>query len=292
MTDLGELLTIEDLIARAELEPTVVDVYVEGRSDVAVLRRVFDFATVEVGVFAIDDRIGIRREDVEPFSDDYGKRAKVIAAAAAVELASPDLTNLIFVVDADWMSITGPVPAQRAMLLWTDRPSVEHYFAEGPPFDRFLSLGLGRTDLDPDDVRSSVENVIRDVAAARIALKSIDIACIETWTRLIDLNTSPPSVDYAEVFRRSLSNVPRRSRPAGWEGIADTLAEFRTMLDERQHSGRGHDIAPALIAILGLVGHFASPEVVEAMMRGSATEQDLLAHSFFSGLVERVRAAA
>lgn len=287
MSDFGDLLILDEVLARAELEPTLYDIYVEGRSDAVVFESLFGYLGLEVSVFAVADRIAIRREEVQPYSADYGNKDKLIAAAALTQhsFRGPK-KNLLFVIDNDWISVTGPYPIYREFLEISDLPSMEHYFLRDPGFQRFLSVGLKLTDLQASQVRSKLEGALRDIAAARLVLRNHQIGCIDKVAALCDFKGSPTSANISEIVKRSAA---RNGDGVAWQALVSQIPDYRSMLEECDHGGRGHDIAPLLIALLKLKGHFADVEVVEAMMRVSVTPQELLAHPFFERVVERTQ---
>lgn len=292
MIDAGDLLTIDELIARAEFEPELVDVYVEGPADVAILKMLFEHLGLEAGVFTVDDRLQVLRSEVEPLFPDYGNRAKLIAAAAVVHRAlGSGQTNLTFVVDADWAYAVGPMPLPVACLFMTEKPSLEHYFLEDAPFSRFLALGVLRPHLDPATVKLQLMGAMLDIAVARVVLEGVNVACLDGLTSVCQFDCTPSTADTREIIRRSLDKIPRPDQPATLQHLLDQCDGYRQMLDEAGHTGRGHDIAKLLVGILGLKGHYADVNVVEALMRTSMTPADMLEHAHFRSIADRVAAA-
>jgi hypothetical protein len=285
----GDLLTIDELIARAQFEPSLIDIYVEGDGDVAVFRSIFDYLELEVGVFAVNARLDIRRNEVEPFSIDYGNRSKLIAAAARVHQELPvTQRTLTFIIDADWAHVVGPVPVLNSCLILTDLPSIEHYFFDGPAFRRFLTLGISKPNADPDKVRPRLVEALQDIAAARIALESVDVECIPKFAALCTFGAEASSADTLEIVRRSIDRIPAGSRSPSMLVISSHLSGYRELIRKSGHPGRGHDIAPLLIAFFSLSGHFADRDVVEALLRTSSTPSELLEYPFFQRVVTRV----
>lgn len=285
----GDLSTIQDLIARAELEPTLVDIYVEGRRDAELVRLVLAEADIDATVFPISDRLDIRSEEIGPYSEDYGNRSKLITAATQIDAALGASGHMYtFVADADWTSVIGPQTVGDTSLLLTDGPSVEHYFLESPSFQQVLSVGLERSECSASDVRKRLLGAMRDVASARLVLNQLNVSCTAKFTALCVFDSDRSSANAVEIVRRSLAAASRSSEFSSRK-IVDQIAVYRGWIEDASHAGRGHDIAPILIKLLSLAGDFAKVPVVEAIMRSSVGVAELLEKQLFQKLVSRIR---
>jgi hypothetical protein len=290
MTHRGDLQTLEELAVRIELEPSLQDVYVEGPGDVAIMRALFAETGITASVYSVKDRLDVRRPEVELYSEDYGNKAILVAAAAIIEgLVGSDSRSVLFVVDSDWAQVTGPMPIAKAYLEHTDLPSMEHYFLDERSFQRFLTQGLQRQELSASVVREQISNALLDVAAARIALEHVKVKCFANPFSVATFTSTESSADTQEIIKRSLAIIPAASRPATWQELTLHSLEYKRWLRDAKHLGRGHDIAPALIHALKLKGDFAHVEVLESLMRASVDTRDLLGHDFFRRVVERCR---
>jgi len=291
VTRAGDLLTIEELIARAELEPSLIDVYVEGESDAAVFRAIFAELGIDAAVFPVRTRLDIRRAEVDPYSSEYGNRTMLITAAMRADAAlRPSNTSLTFVIDADWAQAVGPIQIPLPGLISSDLPSMEHYFLEDRSLRRFLTLGLMKPDLNVSEVKAKLKGCLQDIAAARLTLENFNIACVTKIAAVCDFTSTPTTANADELVRLSFDKVPRASRPVEFATARTLVPGYRQLVTDADHPGRGHDIAPLLISMLSLTGQLSDPEMVETLMRASSVPSELLEYQFFRDVATRVAA--
>jgi hypothetical protein len=287
----GDLQTLEELITRVELEPTMKDLYVEGPGDVAIMEAVLAHAGIKAKVYAVKERLDIRRDQVEEYSEDYGNRSLLVTAAAVLETRlGVAQTSVLCVIDSDWAHVIGPMPLRRSCLEMTDLPSIEHYFLAPSAFRRFLKQGLQRPDAEPEKVKDLLTGGLLDIAAARIALENVNVACLDQPFSLANFKKKPSAANGREIIKRSVERLPAPSRPTTWQKIADNLSVYRQWLEAQEHLGRGHDIAPAIITAFNLKGDLAKPSVIEALMRTTARADELINEPFFRRVVARMAA--
>lgn len=286
----GELSTIDDLIARAKLEPTLVDVYVEGRRDADLVRSMFREAGIDASVFAVSDRLHITREETAPHSSDYGNKAKLVAAAARLDAAlGASGHGISFIADSDWSPVIGPMMLGDTSLFLTDGPSMECYFFVSASFQQVLTSGLERAEASADVVRAQLLGAMQDVASARLLLEEMDVAIIEKFVAVCFFEKNESRADALEIVRRSL-NAARRGKEFSTTRVDQQLQTYRQWISVAGHMGRGHDIAPMLIKLLKLSGDLAKSGVIEAMMRSSVRVSELLMAPLFQRVVSRIRA--
>jgi hypothetical protein len=285
--DDGEFLTVNDLITRAILEPTITDVYVEGRRDADILRLVLAAEGVDAEVFAVNDRLTVPREDVVPFAEEYGNRAKLQAVAGTLDLAlGADRHSYSFLIDSDWALVKGPVPLPSSSLILTDLPSMEHHFIESVSFGKTLRLGFERANAEANEVRSALRGALQDVAAARLVLEDLNVSCIDSFPALCIFSGSKSSADSMEIIRRSL-NAAGRGSEISTSRLSERLATYKEWIETSSHPGRGHDIAPLLIRYLKLKNAFASKSVVEVVLRTGMELHEFLPLRMIQRVVER-----
>ena len=233
------------------------------------------------------------RSDVEAYWPDYGAKGKLVTAAGRVdeELGAAQ-KSLLFIVDADWAPFMGPEPIRRACLLTTDYPAMEHYYLETTALDRFLTLALTRPDLFAADVRVALHGALGDLMAGRMLLHSLHVAAIEKFVALCDFSSIPSVCDSALLVERSVNAARQKGQKVKVSEVGVQLQFFKSMLVGAPRSGRGHDIAPLLIAYLGLKGSLASVEVVERLLRTSVRVEELAHFELFKSILMRVRSAS
>lgn len=271
----GDLQTIDDLLALAEFEPELRDVFVEGRGDVHFFGWYFDERGLEATVLAVSDRLYIPRDQIALDAIEYGEREKLVTLARRVSSELPPGQKRITVIlDADWQDVTGPVLIHRDCVLVTDFPSMEFYFFTESTMERFQRLGLARQPRPFADVQLSLSGALLDVAAVRLVLRGSRVGCTGKFVELCTLSPSS-GADIREILQRSLSGAHASERPANLDSLVEWASDYRQMLVGAAHPGRGHDLAPMLIALFGLRNELAKVEVVEKLMRSTARADEL-----------------
>lgn len=285
----GDLLSIEDLIARAELEPNLADIYVEGSRDAEMLRLVLQAEGIEAEVYPVSDRLKVLRSEVELVDEEYGNRSKLLAASAHVDTArGVDGHRFSFFVDADWTTVRGPQVHVDSSLIVTDVPAMEHYYLQSDSFAKTLQVGLERSDISPDEVRVALKGALRDVAIARLVLKDLHIACIDKFATLCVFKNGTSSANSMEIILRSI-NGAGRGRDIKELNLEERVATYRGWLDAANHPGRGHDIAPLLSKLLRLRNLFGQADALEVLMRTGVEIAEISALPVVRRLVARLQ---
>lgn len=291
--DRGDVYSLDALMTLYELEPTLRDVYVEGRADLGLLQWLFLEENIHGAVFAVDDRVEVPSDVVKDLGQDtHSARGRAVALAIiAHRHLGPDQLCVTVVVDADFAHIVGPVPVDRSCLFMTDDTTVECYVLEPRPLNKLLRTCLHVADsVTAEDVRSAVMPALGDVLATRIVMHEMGVGAVRDVAGVCRLLPNESAADIRELLRRSLTKVPRAEWPSGLDELVEWALAYRDLVASSGQSGRGHDVAPLLIAYLGIKGPLANVEALEAAMRACLDPEDLRDRPLFKQLRARLTA--
>ena len=284
----GEKYSVTALMALYDLEPTLRDIYVEGRTDAVFFDWYFSERGLDARAYAIDDRVEFLPHELEGMQFDSGCRGRVISLAVhASRSLGTDHRGITCVVDADFGRVIGPMPIADAHLLHTDGAALECYALQERPLTKLLRLGLGlEQTISARDVLAAICPALIDLYLARAVLYALGVRCIDAPMKLAKLDSKGVSLSLGLVIERSIGTLSRSERPVAAEDAIAWAEDLRPGTDSEL--GRGHDIALMLSACLGLKPPLGSPQALEAAMRTSLDIDDLVDQPLFVKLEERL----
>jgi len=273
-----------------ELEPDLRDVYVEARPDANFVRWYLRGCGVaHPSVYAIDDRVVVDAERVLACGGEIGPRGRLMALAAEVGVWSvgTDMLGLTCIVDADRDYVFPST--ELSQLSRTDVGSLDVYAFQERPLQQFFDLVLGTREA-ASGVIEELLPVLNELFLIRalLHLDGPDIPMLPSFVACCEFTRSGVRVDSREVLRRSLAIVGEGGRLGSF--LARLEALRGKLPPERLKAVRGHDIAPLLIARLGLKNDWAKPLLVEQAWRGCLSPEDLHPWPLFEELRRRVAA--
>ena len=195
--------TIEDLIARYQLEPHLRDLFVEGPSDQAI----YDWYLKNIGcpgitIFDIDS-IDIDSDILQSYSLPIGSRSRVIALALLLgDSLDPRGPCVRCIADSDFDFVLGP-RVQTAHLLYTDYTSVDMYLYTVHTLDKVLSLSFPIPEANIQPLITSMTRVLQEVFLARTVNQSLG------WNMQFISFTGDCKIDENQVIFNKSSFVKR-----------------------------------------------------------------------------------
>jgi hypothetical protein len=280
---------IQELRTLYTLKPHFRDVVVEGRDDAALLNWFMaEHGIPHVKAFAVDDRVEIPRDVVEPVHPEINVRGRVVALAHEAEqwgLAEPSITC---VIDSDFDLLDG-VERPEGILLATDYAAMEVYALETRPLSKFL-LAVAKSELDVLELRSLLKPVWAVVFALRYVLhRHANGAALVDGFANACIDGAGDVVADASSLMRHVAPTPNAKRI---QELLELHAEYIGRIPEADLQGiRGHDIAPVLVSFLRLRNDLAQPKQVERLLRQSLELRDLDEQPLFQRLLARLSAA-
>lgn len=235
---------IPELSARYKLEPSLRDVFVEGRTD----RSFFQWYLLKSGFTDVKvvliDSVEIPSETLRDLGLTSGNKQRLIALASEFNRS---LGGTAFqptcIVDADEdriLSKTISIP----QLLWTDYSCVEAYLFNEGHFSKFYHMVL-RLDAVDSNLLISYGKILSELFLIRAALRECAIPA--AWITFVDCcNRTETLITFdKDAFIKRLLNA---SNQLSAETILHrTIESLRKLLtSDVRHSMNGHDLLELL----------------------------------------------
>nr|WP_281722557.1 DUF4435 domain-containing protein [Nitrosomonas nitrosa] len=162
-----ERKTVEELIVRYELEPTLRDVYVEGEFDAFLLRWFFHDSDMQnVCVYEIGT-VEISHDLLAEARATNNNKGRVIALAHKLQQALGDeCRQVTFVVDKDFDHLLQHNPSTRLLLI-TDYSCMEMYLFNQWQLEKFCTLVLQATILSIPRLLKQMGTILQELYLLR-----------------------------------------------------------------------------------------------------------------------------
>ena len=240
--DIGQLprRTVEEIVARYELEPDLCDLYVEGPRDRALYSwYINSLGLRHISVFEIES-VEIPSERLVAHGLASGHRSRVIALALELDFQfSPALRYVRCIADSDFDFIFGS-RISVDHILYTDYTSADSYNCKGDTLGKVLRLGFDIPEVEINQLFESMVDVLKDVFIVRAANLRLDWGMeIIPFTRCCAVRGSCVAFDSSEYVSRCLQKSGRGREQTTFE---DLCCELRAVCvnDPRQRF-RGED---------------------------------------------------
>ena len=241
MSDCGELprRSIEELLARYDLEPTLRDLYVEGIRDKAVYGWYLRGTGHEdVSVYDIGS-VDVSSELLSSHGLGSGNRERVIALA--LELDSDFAATLPYVrcvADSDFDFVLDTRTDARH-LLYTDYTSIDLYTYDKELLGKVLLLGFGLPDSELELLLGAMSSMLKELFAVRATNRLLGWEMsLVSFTRCCTIDGPKISFDSNVFLTRCLNNASRLGERDKFESAYRELVS--TQLDDDRkgiHSG-------------------------------------------------------
>ncbi len=281
---------IEELVTMHKLEPNIRDVFVEGSLDRSLVDWFLSAGQVKnVSVREIDS-IDVPTGLIEQAGFAKNNRGRVLTLARELESKlNSEALSIACVVDADFDPILNNTYTLK-LLLSTDYSSMELYFFDVRPLEKFLKLGLLGFPKPANRVLADITIPLVELFAIRLAnhILGWNISLV-SFERCCELTANGVELDTAEYVDRCLNAA---NRYADRTEFNRTFNEWRGRLtgDPRTHI-HGHDFL-AMLAwyVRKHKAYNASEGVFERTILACAEFQVLRAESLFATLLNRLAA--
>jgi hypothetical protein len=289
-----ERRNIQELINRYRLEPAIRDVFVEGMSDVIVIKRflrhqrlsdvrVYEIATVDIPPASLASS-GLHE----------GNRGRVIFLAIAFEKSLPCGSKAsTCVADRDYDFVLSRVYTSPFLLL-VDYCCIEMYAFDANSLDNLLESlapGLGKTGEGLIAELSPLLHPLFAIRATNIAL-AMNLRWLDSFEDSCILGGDRISFDENDFISRYLSkNARLKAKP----DFVRKLSEVRSrMRGDPRLFVRAHDLANVLAWYLRQHSSKSSPlfkkEIIEKLLTASIDYGRLSEYPFFRELAARTGA--
>jgi hypothetical protein len=259
--------TLEELLVRFDLEPSIADIYVEGPSDHDVLRWYLQTkGLTHIGVYTADS-VDIPPSDFSRLGQDANSnRSWVVVLALLLEEECAGRTlRVACVADRDFDDYLQCLRTGR-FLRYTDYTSLEMYYFNVSFLAKFLSFVVRADPERAESVRRCMAKVLRRCYVMRLSNESLRwrMAWVDCGRHLRWAGVCP-TLDDDGFVRHYLS---RNGRTAELATFRATMKKFESRLnaDPRMHS-RGHDFTDLLFRLNGHRGTSAVFSDIRSMER-------------------------
>lgn len=256
--------TVDELLARYELEPELLDVFVEGGFDREVLTQHRAGGCAEKTFYEVDT-VDLPADVLEAYGLTLGNKQRVIALSRQLSQIS-SLARVACLVDRDLDHWFAPVE-NTARLRWSVFCSTESHFLTKNTV-RDIAVITGRSKIPSFDAFfDSFELTLRRLYALRLADRELQLNL--KWTALrkyLSKHEGTIAFDlekYAQAVLSSNSALTRKS-----EFAASTGKWLRSLDCDVRFACRGHDYTELLawaISEFGGQKEFASPAAIERL---------------------------
>lgn len=258
--------TIDELVVRYELEPTLQDVFVEGQFDYDVLSNCFRcHGHADRTVYPIDS-VDISPAILSGHDLTDGNKQRVIALARELAQLPEDCRYRCF-VDRDldhWFDLLEETPR----LVWSDYCSIELYFLSDNMLQQILMASAKCKITNWNEYFTSLINTLRYLYAARLADRELgwSLKWI-TADRCLSVNGSRIDFDFSDFIERVLLANGKMGDSNQFRGSVHDWTN-RLSGDCRNYI-RGHDLTNLLawsVHHFRGIKAFSSPVAIERIL--------------------------
>lgn len=232
---------LDEISVRYKLEPSLKDVYVEGTTEISILRWFFDeMDKKEVYIYPID-LIEIPDSAFEEagLSKHSNHNRVIVLAEQLSRKFNQRRLNVKCVADADCDRYLGRCRSNY-ILEYTDYTSMEMYFFNKPLIQKFLQLVLGGFPMSADRVIRSLKNVLQRLFLIHLANEQLGWNM--TWVdfrRYISWSNRGIKFDEPRFLR---SYLMRNRQVMNLQEFKEVVTHFEDRLhSDTRHNIRGHD---------------------------------------------------
>lgn len=282
--------SVDEVLTRYTLEPSLFDVYVEGSHD----RRLIDWVlsrsatSRSVSVYEIDT-VDVPSSLLERMALTSSNRNRVIALARVLTEEFPERAlRVTCIADSDFDLLLG---RRRSCdyLAYSDYSSMDLYGWTEATVAKIIQVGLGLDESLAEPIYSSVNAAAAKLFAIRGANESL------SWNmkwispkRCCSVSQGGIALDCDEFIRRYLTNNSAIGRETIFQETYSGLLD--SMVLDPKHYVRGHDIEELLAVCLGRLLRGSSRRIVagpamRALLRTSLEYSDLQDEPLFRHLL-------
>jgi hypothetical protein len=282
---------VEELITRYQFEPSIRDVFVEGRSDAALLKKFLQTKNLRHVVVYEISSVEIPAEVVLAAGQPDGVRGRVVYLAFEFDKALPATSKAVScVADRDYDLLLGRTFLS-PFLLFVDYCCIEMYAFNANALNNLLNAiapAIGKTG---EAVLKELEPLLRRLFLIRAA--NIGLALNMKWLSSFDnsctLKNGEIRFDEEDFIKRYLNKNALLSQK---DGFIKILAELTAKAkgDVRLFV-RGHDFVHVLSWYLreqvSKSSPLYKPEVLEQLVLAHIDPVELAGEKFFGDLAQR-----
>ena len=289
MIDEG-LRTLEDLIARYELEPQLRDIYVEGSSDKSLIEWFLKEMGIDGAVVYEICTVQIDKEKVAVYGEEDNNKGRVITLAHEMEsILGKEALQITCIADSDFDLILNKKYDCR-LIIFTDYSSLEMYLFNENCMDKYFRLCIQGFSINVNETMDCLSKVLQEVFLIRLANKLLGLNMTWiTFERCCKVGDGSIIFDVDDYITRYLNS---NGWPVEKRKFVDFIEDWRPRLKkECRCQMHGHDFIELLawfISKHGIERNLYDTDVVCRSLYGCVEIDDLKSGMLFSNLLSRV----
>lgn len=235
----------EELVARYELEPDLRDIYVEGTTDKDLIECFLKQKGQQDFAVYVIDTVDIPPERLNELELNNNNRDRVIALALDMQHQLSEIPSHLTCIadkDFDWLFQKS---YECDILLFTDYSSLEMYLFNEKVLEKFMTLGLGLSNLPVKKILNDLSKVLEELFLIRATNEALGLKM--TW---LDLGKCCSIRGTAIEFQTEsfiTKYLNKNSQYSSQQIFIAKLQELKTnTITEQRCKIRGHDFIDVL----------------------------------------------
>jgi hypothetical protein len=281
--------TIDELLVRYELEPTLMDLYVEGPTDHALFGWYVRRSRLEgVAVYSIDT-IEVPSSEVRTRGLENNARGRTIALSSIFQdHFGAERPKIGCIVDADMNHFLG-IPTSNDFLEYTDFTGLEMYLYDAKILSKFLDLYVRSSTVPSKEIFEAITPVLQELFLIRLCNEMLQLGLpYLSFERCCTVRGLKLSFDREDYITRYLSKGQALQER---ERFTECIEKHRGSLSEEPRKQiNGHDF----LALLSLFlrrhvndSALVRPGLFERTLFSCVEIEDLDRHQLFRSLNTR-----
>jgi hypothetical protein len=290
---------IHEIISAHELEPSLLDIYVEGETDAAFLEWFLlnkdkkDAYVISINLVDVPDSI------FDEFSqyrlNKSSDRDKLLALSYKLNEKFSEKKRIMCIGDKDFDTFLGRLH-QNSYFRYTDYQSFELYLFNVRIIEKFLRFVVRKFPQTADDLLRDMSIILQDIFLIRVSneilhwgMKWIDFCKYVSYKKNVLIFTKD---DFIHSYLSKNSRLSEKN-----EFVAILKEVKKILLVDARHNIRGHDFTYLLYCIIrmyakrlgndrrGKAADFANCETCDGALRGCAEVRDIECEPLFQELL-------
>ncbi|GAA6619210.1 hypothetical protein [Scytonema sp. NUACC26] len=285
--------SLNELVARYELEPELRDIYVEGKTDKLLLEWFLKqkgqegFAVYEI------DTVDIPAQKLFEFGLNDSKRGRVIYLALFLQKMLSEIPPHLTCVadkDFDWLF---DIEYICDLLLFTDYSCLEMYLYNEITIDKFLRLSLRLNQIKTRNVLYQVSKILEKLYLLRATNEAfkLQMEWLDKFEDCCSINANKILFDIEKFIGKYLNKNRRNTQKDLFINKFNELAAKK--LVDLRYKMHGHDFNEVLLWYIRPylrkeIRHSYNSEILAGALLGCIDIEQLAQESLFQKLVSRM----
>ena len=280
---------ISELFFLYEVEPNIIDIFVEGPFDKAIIQFFLNEISIHnVSVYEIET-IEIDDEELISLGRKANNRERAMLLSEKFDAAGINSNQLICIIDKDFCHFLGEC-VNTPQLLYTDFSCMEMYFFDDKIIKKFLTTFCYKNDWPCDQLLESISKYIERIYLFRLINEALNWQ-MAMFDRVICISIKDWKIIFDEdEFIKRLLNKNQRNNEFD-EFNSNILLHEKNLLEDSRYQMHGHDFINIFSFFLkkkGVSKEIANITAVSRALILTLSTSFLLQYDLFDLLLKRV----